>query len=308
MRCLVLGGGGFIGVNLCRALDAEGHEVRVFGHRPRVGELPRGAELVEADFDDVGKLHDALTGCEVAFHLISATTPASANADMLHDLQQNVGNTLHLLDLARGTGLRKIVFLSSGGTVYGVPEALPTPETAPTWPITAYGISKLAIERYLQLHHHLHGLDYCILRVANPFGELQVARKHQGAVAAFLTNVILGRRIEIWGDGAVTRDYLYVGDLVAALLAAMRHGGGTRLFNVGSGVGRSLRQIVGDIESLVGRPVPVDFKPARPVDVPVSILDVSRAASELGWRPTTTWQEGLSRSYAWLQEHLDPRR
>lgn len=304
MRCLVLGGGGFIGLNLCHALDAQGYDVRAFGHPPRVGRLPRRTELIEADFSDVAKLHDALTGCDTAFHLISATTPASANADMLHDLQQNVGNTLQLLNLARGTGLRKLVFLSSGGTVYGIPEQLPTPEKAATWPITAYGISKLAIERYLELNRRLHGLDYCILRVANPFGEYQVARKHQGAVAAFLTNVILGKPIEIWGDGAVTRDYLYVGDLVAALLAALRSGAEERLFNIGSGTGRSLSAIVADIEQLVGRSVAVDFLPGRPVDVPTSVLDITRAAAVLGWQPQTAWTEGLARSHAWLQGYL----
>jgi UDP-glucose 4-epimerase len=304
MRCLVLGGGGFIGVNLCHALSAEGMDLRVFGHPPRVGQLPRGAELVEADFDDVAKLHDALTGCDVAFHLISATTPASANADMLNDLQQNVANTLHLLELARTTGLGKIVFLSSGGTVYGVPGQVPTPEEAPTWPITAYGISKLAIERYLALHHHLHGLDYCILRVGNPFGEFQVARKHQGAVAAFLTNVIQGKPIEIWGDGQVRRDYVYVGDVVDALLKAMRSDAAEKLFNVASGIGRSLTEIVADIERLVGHPVRVDHRPARPVDVPVSVLDVARAGRVLQWQPVTSWEDGLARSHRWLQQHL----
>lgn len=301
LRCAVLGAGGFIGTNLCRALVGRVDTLRAFGRRQSFPDALRGCEWVPGDFADPTSLPPAIAGCDVVFHLVNATTPASANVDKVADLQANVASTLHLLEACRETGVRRVVFVSSGGTIYGVPETVPTPESSPTDPITAYGISKLAIEKYLGLYGYLHGLEYRVLRVANPFGPYQTALKNQGVIAAFLRRALAGKSIEMWGDGSVTRDYVYIDDVVDALVAAAVHQGDHRIFNVGSGEGRSLNDIAAAIEMLLGRPVPVERRAGRSVDVPVSILDTGLAARDLGWQAGTPFIEGLRRTIAWMQ-------
>jgi UDP-glucose 4-epimerase len=177
---------------------------------------------------------------------------------------------------------------------------VPTPETASTNPVTAYGISKLAIEKYLGLYEYLYGLEYRVLRVANPFGPYQTALKSQGVIAAFLRGALGGKSLEMWGDGNVTRDYIFVDDVVEALILAATHEGYGRIFNIGSGEGRSLNDIVAAIGGLLGAEIVVEHRSSRPVDVPVSILDTTFAANELGWRPRTPFKKGLQNTVAWM--------
>src|SRR5262249_41635234 len=157
-----------------------------------------------------------------------------ANRNMAEDVRKSVIPSLALLDIARKRGVKRIVFVSSGGTVYGAAKEIPTPETAPTDPITAYGIGKLMIEKYLALHERLHGLSFRVLRVANPFGPFQQSDKGQGLIAALLARALRGEPIEIWGDGSVVRDYVFVEDVIDALQAAARDESAERIFNIGS--------------------------------------------------------------------------
>ncbi len=287
MKCLVLGGAGFIGSHLVEGLAQAGHEVGVFD-RPQ-------------EFLDPADLARALPGAEVVFHLISTTVPKNSNDDPALDIQSNIAGTARLLELCRSHKPRKIVFISSGGTVYGVPRATPIPESHPTDPISSYGIHKLAIEKYLHLNQVLHGLDYCILRVANAYGERQRTDKAQGAVAAFLERALRGAPIQIWGDGSVVRDYVYVGDIVQAFLKTLDYRGGQRIFNIGSGAGVSLNALVKEIGAVLGRAPAVEYTPARRFDVPVNVLDCSLAARELGWQARMPLAEGLRRTCEWMR-------
>lgn len=301
LRCAVLGAGGFIGSNLCRALVAHGVSVRAFGRRQAFPEALIGCDWIQGDFTDPTSVAAAVAGCDVVFHLVNATTPASANVDKLADLNANVASTLRLLDDCRESGVTRVVFISSGGTIYGIPDQVPTPETAPTNPITAYGIGKLAIEKYLGLYQYLYGMEYRVLRVANPFGPYQTALKNQGVIAAFLRGALAGKPIEMWGDGSAIRDYIFVEDVVDALMLAATHQGSGRVFNIGSGVGRSLNDIVAAIDRLLERKIPVEHRPGRPVDVPVSILDTTFAANDLAWRPHTEFEDGLRSTIEWMK-------
>lgn len=283
-RSLVLGGKGFIGSHLARALGAE---AKVFD-RPQ-------------EFLDRTQLEAALAGVDVVYHLISTTVPKSSNDDPVADIEANLVGTLRLLELARRHKPRKLVFISSGGTVYGVPRATPIPESHPTDPVCSYGIHKLAVEKYLHLNWALHGLDYCVLRVANAYGEGQRTHDAQGAVAAFLDRALRGQPIEIWGDGTVVRDYVYVGDIVQALLAAARHAGARKVFNIGSGVGVSLNELAREVGRAAGRELEVRYAPGRGFDVPANVLDASAAREELGWRPATPLAEGLQRTWEWMR-------
>jgi UDP-glucose 4-epimerase len=297
--CIVLGGGGFLGINLCRQLVKNGYRVRAFGRRSPPAETLDGVEWFQGDFSDAAALAAAIETFDVVYHLIHGATPQSANLDMVGDVQKNVVSSLALLEVCRKLGVSRVVFASSGGTIYGRSEQIPTPETAATEPISAYGISKLAIEKYLALNHHLHRLDYKIVRVTNPYGPFQTALKNQGVIASILSHSFRNEEIEIWGDGSVVRDFIYVDDVVEALIAVANDQGSARIFNIGSGEGHSLRQLIALIEDLLGKELNIQWRPARVVDVPISILAIDRARDELGWAPKNTFREGLEKTIAW---------
>jgi UDP-glucose 4-epimerase len=305
MKCLVLGGGGFLGSHLCEALLAQGYAVRIFD-RPNLLRFKSfqntdAVEWVEGDFINREHVAQAVSGCDIIYHMISTTLPRSSNENPAYDVETNVIGTLHLLEAAQRNKIKKTIFVSSGGTVYGIPQEIPIPETHPTEPICSYGIGKLAIEKYLNLFHLLHGTEYCVLRLANPFGERQRIAAAQGAVAVFLYKALRNEAIEIWGDGSVLRDYFHVSDAVSAMTKALTYEGSSSVFNIGSGVGQSLNEILDAIEVLLGSNVKRIYLPARAFDVPISVLDISKAVKYLNWHPQLSFAEGLSRTAQWLK-------
>jgi UDP-glucose 4-epimerase len=306
VSCLVLGGGGFIGTHLCQALLREGAQVRGFGRsRADPGALT-GVVWTNGEFADRTALARAVDGCEVVFHLLGGSIPDSSNKDPLGDLLSSAVPSLQLLEICRASMVRKIVFISSGGTVYGIPHEVPIPESAPTDPISAYGISKLAIEKYLALYHYLYGCDYSVLRVANSFGPYQSPHRRQGLIAAFMHRIARGQAVEIWGDGRVVRDFVYIDDVIDAVLAAAVYGGSHRVFNVGAGIGRSVQEVVTDIADVLGRPdVAPIHKPGRATDVPVNVLNIALIQREFGWSPRTDWRQGLRLTADWIRSVQD---
>jgi len=303
--CLVLGGAGFIGSHLAEALAQQGRPVRIFD-RPHVDRLPlfprtRGFEVFTGDFLNPQALVPALEGVELVFHLVSTTLPQNSNDHPVYDVESNVLGSLRLMELCRESGVRKMVFVSSGGTVYGVPRATPVAEDHPTNPISSYGIHKLMVEKYLALARRLHGLDYCVVRPANLYGPRQRLDTAQGAVAVFLDQALRDQPIHIWGDESVVRDYVYVTDAVDAMLKAASFEGAPRIFNIGSGKGTSLKELVAAIGQLLGRKVKVEYSSGRAVDVPANVLDASLAARHLGWRASTSLEDGLRRTCEWLR-------
>ncbi|MFN3884814.1 MAG: NAD-dependent epimerase/dehydratase family protein [Rhodocyclaceae bacterium] len=300
LDCVVIGGGGFIGTNLCRHLRDRVARLRAFGRSKGFAAALDGIDWINGDLADTIAVANAVEGADVVFHLASTSTPASSNVDPAADLVGSVRNSLNLLEACRAAGVGRVVFASSGGTVYGIPELIPTPESASTQPITAYGITKLAVEKYLYLYEYLYGLEYRVLRIANPYGPYQLALKSQGVVAAFLRRALHHQPLEIWGDGRVTRDYIFIDDVVAAFERAATHEGTGRIFNIGSGQGLDLNGIVAAIAQLLGRQPQVRYLPPRRVDVPVSVLDVRLAARELGWQPQTPFAQGLAKTAEWL--------
>ena len=307
-RCLVLGGTGFIGSHLVDALLALGYRVRCFGRTH--GVFPPGNavrhdarfEMIYGDFMHEADVAAALRDCDVCFHLVSTTLPKSSNADPIFDITSNVLGTVRLLTHAVEFGLKKIVFVSSGGTIYGIPERLPIPETHPTNPVCSYGITKLTIEKYLGLFHQLHGLDYSVLRIANPFGERQRVHASQGAIAVFMGKVLCGEPVEIWGDGSIVRDYIHIGNVIDALLAAMTRPTHEHIFNVGSGQGQSVNDILDAIERVTGRTARRVYLPGRPFDVPRSVLSIDLARTALGWSPKIDFECGLRRFARWIED------
>ncbi len=301
VSCLVLGAGGFIGGHLCHALVRAGAAVHGFGRRPAFADSLPPIRWTTGEFGDRSALARSLDGAELVFLLIGGSTPEVSNKDPIAELQHSAAASVQLLELCRNTAVRRIIFVSSGGTVYGVPRSIPISESAPTEPISAYGINKLMVEKYLRLYEHLYGLQSIVLRVANPFGPYQSPYRRQGVIAAMLESHLARRPVEIWGDGQVVRDFLYVGDLAEAMVSAACYNGPHRILNVGSGVGRSILDVVAAVRTALRIPdSPIVHRPGRSSDVPANVLEIALIQAELGWTPRTPWIEGLRLTAAWL--------
>lgn len=307
-RChLVLGGRGFVGSRLVAGLSAAGFSVRSFDRAPTpaaatmAGPEAARVEHVVGDATTAEDLHRATAGVDVCFHLLSSTIPQTSNERPIEDATSAILGSLAIFEACRRAGVRKIIYLSSGGTVYGRARYLPIDEGHPTDPLCAYGISRLAVEKYLHLQHALYGMDYCILRAGNLYGPGQRLEAAQGAVGVFLGRILHGRPIDMWGDGSVIRDYLHVDDLVRALIAAVEPHGKARLFNVGCGVGHSLNDLLASLTDVVGRTPLVNRHPGRDFDVPANVLDIRAAATGLAWAPKIDLSMGLRMTWAHLQ-------
>jgi UDP-glucose 4-epimerase len=304
MKCVIFGGGGFIGSAIADRLLRDGHHLRIF-ERPRVEPYRKFTEREQVEWvtGDLQSAHDvgvAVEGTDVVLHLVSTTLPKSSNDDPIYDVQSNLVATLQMLDVMVAKNVRRMIFISSGGTVYGPPEKLPIDEDHPTRPQISYGIVKLAIEKYLLMYQRLHGIHTTILRVANPFGERQRVETAQGAVGVFLHRALSRQPIQIWGDGETVRDYIYISDVADAFAAAVNYAGTESVFNVSSGAGLSLNSLVTNIERVLGTPVERRYLPARPIDVPVSVLSNRLAMEEMGWSPKVSFSNGLAKTAEWM--------
>ncbi|ONF48379.1 NAD-dependent dehydratase [Methylobacterium radiotolerans] len=302
----MLGGGGFLGLNLCNRLAQAGAEVTCFSRsHPQPEVLDRRVARVTGQFADRLAIANAVERQDIVFHLIAGSIPESSNRDPSAELAAAPIATLHLLEICRSVRIRKLVFSSTGGAIYGIPRAIPIPEQAPTDPISAYGISKLMIEKSLYLYRHLHGIDYQILRIANPYGRYQLGTKHQGLIGSYIHRVLSGLPLEVWGTGEVVRDFLHVDDVSDAFLAAVAYDGPHKVLNVGSGVGLSVNQVIAELETAFGRDrLPCVYKPSRTADVPANVLDTALIRSEFGWQPRVALRDGLIGTIAWMQAHL----
>jgi UDP-glucose 4-epimerase len=305
MRCLVTGGAGFIGSNLVDALLARGDEVTVVddvstGRRENLA-LARtaGARLVETDVRDRAALAEAFdaAGPEVVFHLAAQIDVRRSTADPAFDAAVNVGGTINVLDAAQAVGARRVVNTSSGGAIYGESRVIPAPEDHPIAPEAPYGQSKWAAEGYCELYGRLHGLSTASLRYGNVYGPRQDPLGEAGVIAIFCNLVREGGTATIFGDGLQTRDYVYVGDVVAANLAAADVEA-TGPFNVGTGIETSVLDLVQALGALAGAALPAEHAPERPGEVKRSVIDAARAREALGWEPGVGLSEGLERTLA----------
>jgi UDP-glucose 4-epimerase len=302
VRALVTGGAGFIGSNLVDALLARGDEVHVLddlskGRRERVAE---GATLHVADIRDPD---DAFAEArpDVVFHLAAQADVRVSVERPEHDADVNVVGTVRVLEAARRHGAQ-VVFSSTGGAIYGECDE-PAREDAPRQPLAPYGTSKLCGEEYLATWNRLYGTPHVALRFGNVYGPRQEPHGEAGVVAIFMGLLQDGGTPTIYGDGRQTRDYVYVHDVVAAVLAAAGHGGG--VFNVGTGTETSVLGLYAAIQGATGIDRPPGHVDARLGELQRSVLDPSAAARELGWRAATTLADGLRETWTWVQSRKD---
>ena len=301
MSVLVIGGNGFLGSSLVEGLRAAGKAARVLDVTPARGDVDwSGVDYRLGGVDDAQALADALAGVDCVYHLASTTVPGSSNRDPAYDVSSNLLGSLRLIRAMSEAGVRRIVFFSSGGTVYGNPERLPVDERHPLRPISSYGVVKVAIENYLLMYQRLGVLDPLILRPSNPYGPRQSTSGMQGAIGAFLGKAKAGEGVSIWGDGGIVRDYIYVDDLVDL---AVRAGASDAcgVYNAGSGSGQSLNELCALVRELTGRPLPVEYLPGRDLDVSEIVLDNRAAVGRFGWAPRVSLRDGIGRTWRALQ-------
>lgn len=306
MRVLILGGSGFLGSALARALCRENIEVKVLC-RTQPSETLFGAAPIEVHLADWASLtpdHPAFDGADTVLHFISTTTPSSSMEDMPSDVSSNLLPTLNLLKIVESRKVRRLIYASSGGTVYGVPRRLPLTEKDSTNPICSHGITKLAIEKFIALHARLTGLEFNILRIGNPYGSYQLRGVPVGSIARFIQMHSAQKGIEIWGDGSVVRDYLHIDDFCNALTQiVLAPGFPSGKYNLASGSGHSLLEIVDEISRITKRKAAVSFVQERSIDVPKIVLDISRLCRALpSWRPTVSFSDGIERMWLAAQE------
>jgi len=303
-RCIIYGGGGFIGSHLCDKLLGSGYDVTVFDKlnfsKKNIQHIQDQIKIIEGDFNNEFDLINSLQGVDYVFHLVSTTLPASSNDNPEYDAETNLISSLKLFKECVALKIKKIIFLSSGGTVYGIPSEIPVKENYSANPVCSYGIIKRTIEEYLFLYNYLYGQQYYVFRLSNPYGERQNPNSSQGAIGVFLSKVIKNETIEIWGDGETVRDYIYVKDAVEVLAKSVSADTDVRVFNLSTGIGHTLNQIVETIGNVSGKKITPVFKKARKLDVPVNILDNSKVKNAFGWKPLTSIEEGIKNTFDYL--------
>lgn len=308
-NCIIYGGGGFIGSHICEELLNQGYEVTVFDKlyfdKRNISAFRNRVNVIEGDFYNEKDIKKSLKGQDIVFHLVSSTLPANSNLNPAYDVETNLIATIKMLDRCRDYKVSKVIFISSGGTVYGIPGKIPTPETFCGNPICSYGIVKKTIEDYLYMYHRLYGLDYNVFRLANPYGERQNPFVAQGVIPVFLMKILKNETINIWGDGSITRDYIYIKDAVDCLLKSLKVSTKKKLFNLGSGRGYSLNEILDIMKKVTEVKPKVKYQRGRDIDVPVNILNSNLAKKTFNWKPKTEIEKGIYKTFYYLKENYD---
>ena len=305
MKILVTGGAGFIGSHVVDALLADGHDVVVVDDLStgRRQNLNPKARLYQLDIrsPELASVFERERP-EVVDHHAAQMDVRRSVAEPLFDADVNVRGTLNLLEAARAYGTRKVIYISTGGAVYGEPQYLPCDEDHPINPICQYGVSKHVVEHYLFVYHHLYGLDYTVLRYPNVYGPRQNPRGEAGVVAIFTGRMLTNQPVTINGDGQQERDFVYVADCARANVVALRHGSGG-IFNLGSNRGVSVNMLFAELAQIIGYTPAPTLGPAKPGETSKIYLDGRRAQAHLSWAPIIGLDQGLQQTVAYFREH-----
>ena len=308
MNIIVLGAAGFIGTNLAFALSKEpenaitlvDRDYSFFSHikEKKINRIKyRVSDLTcNTEFDDL------LENQDVVYHLVSTTVPTTSNQHISEEVKANVLFSSNLFEACVRQKIKKVIFISSGGTVYGKEAQCPLSECAATDPITSYGVQKITIEKLLYLYNYLYGLDYRIIRLSNPYGPYQRPNGILGAVTTFTYKALKREIIEVFGDGTIVRDFIYIDDAIRGILNISNRGT-NKLYNLGCGYGTSINEVLDTIELVLGEKLNIQYKESRKVDVPVNFLDINRYEQEFGKLMPVSLFEGIKKSISFMKDN-----
>ncbi len=305
-RCLLVGGSGFLGRNLATLLAAQGHDVTVLARPgPRLdamrADLP-ALKYVASQLDQAQADLEIIKDQDVLIYLVHSAQRVGSTTLLPRDVQLNLPPLLMLLHQFEKFKPKRVIFISSGGTVYGIPQRLPISEDHPTHPISSYGAIKLAMEHFVRVACAQAKVECAILRLSNPFGPGQEEQTFPSVIVTYLTQVIQQKPLEVWGHRENARDYLYVSDACRAIALAVTQplGGSHCTLNIGSGVATTLGDLIRAIETVTGKKSEVRQMAARPADLAVNFLDVRQARNVLGFTPEYDLSQGLAAYYSFL--------
>lgn len=308
MKIILLGAAGFIGTNLVVELaKVKNNCITVVDHNrmhfKAVDDMQlENVSFIESDLTDKTDYEELLKGQDIVYHLISTTVPTTSNRAIAAELTANVVLSANLLEACVHQEIKKIIFLSSGGTVYGKESKCPLNEKTPTNPITSYGVQKITIEKLIYLYNYMYGLDYRIIRLTNPYGPYQRPNGVLGAVTTFTYKALRGEEIQVYGDGSVVRDFIYIDDAVRGILKIANGNDRHHTFNLGCGYGTSIKQVLDTIEKALDIKLNVKYTEARKVDVPVNYLDIKRYETAYGSLNPISLEEGIKRTAEFMNK------
>lgn len=309
MRYIVIGAAGFLGTNLSIKLaEDENNIVRIvdrdMNYFSSVLIDKQNVEVYLSGLDKNSDYNNLLNNQDVVFHMVSTTVPSTSNKIVSEEILENTEITLRILEACILNHVKKLVFLSSGGTVYGSSKRIPVTEDTALNPICSYGTHKLISEKLIQLYGNISGLDYRVIRLSNPYGPYQRPTGKQGVIASFIYNALRDDNIYIYGDGSIIRDYIYIDDAIDGIINITNSDFDCSIVNLGTGIGTSLNEIVTSIENVLEKKLNVVHLPNRSVDVPVSILDIERYTKIVPVHHMINIYEGIKKSVEYYKSVL----
>lgn len=310
MKILIMGAAGFIGTNLAMELIKNSEdEITVLDEKREYfsnypNDVMSRVRLIELPFSIETEFSQCMYNQDIVYYLISTNNPTTSNYDIGKELADNITIAIHVLEACIKAGVKKIIFLSSGGTVYGKDACCPIAESEKTQPINSYGLQKLTIEKLLYLYYHLYNLDYSIIRLSNPYGPYQRPDGKLGVITTFIYRALNNQKVKVFGDGTAVRDYIYISDAIHAIQNIAVSGNAKyHVYNVGSGKGTSINQIINYIIHELNMAVDVEYKDFRNVDVAVNYLDISRYEEEFGKLEQISLIEGMKKTMGFFEEN-----
>lgn len=308
MNIIILGAAGFIGTNLALNLAKDKtNKITLVDQslsyfNPDVKKL-NNCSFVESDFQENTQFSQLLKGQDIVYHLVSTNIPSNSGINVSEELKANIVVTSKMLDSCVAEHIQKVIFISSGGTVYGKQLNCPLKEDLPTYPINSYGLQKITIEKLLYMYEYMYGLDYRVVRLANPYGPYQRPNGKLGAVTTFTYKAIKNEPINLYGDGSIVRDFIYIQDAINAILTIANGEDYHKVFNVGSGKGTSIKELLILIKQTLRIDLIINKHEGRKADVPVNYLDISRYQSRYGQLNHHTLKEGILLTKKFLEEN-----
>ena len=311
VNIILFGASGFIGNNLTVELSKNKDNILtlVDAKKEYFSDILRykldNIIIKEGTFNEKSDFDSLLRGQDIVYHLVSTTVPATSNQCIAQELMANVITTVYLLDACVRCNIKKIIFFSSGGTIYGKDVCCPIKEEAPSYPINSYGLQKISIEKLFYLYHYMYGLDYRIIRLSNPYGPFQRPNGILGAVSTFTYKALKGEEITVYGDGTVIRDFIYIDDAIRAVIKIAEGSKAYRIFNVGCGYGTSIKTVLDIICSTLKKDLKISYKQERKMDVPENYLDITRYEKCYGKMEAISLKEGIGKTAAFMKEYYN---